>query len=475
MNYAQQKGIDLDADQTGGAQLIDDNVAVPIFDLATDLPVGTQIISPDGKKRFSTGFKKTSSTGLVIGDDTQRMIVAEGWATACAVQKFTKDQVVWALDAGHLPILCACLRLHYPDRSIVVAADNDDCGRAAAIKSGLPYSCTTDRKDWDDELRASGLDATRELFESSLITPEKKGVRGLIAGDALMAKEFEPVNFIFEELVPEVGLTLIAGAPKEGKSWLALQIHCHLADNGLQSLYIGFEDNERRLRQRLQSLPCQARQNAFFLPGIASDGLAFPRGAEGLEELRKLKAEQPALACIILDTVASIRQVSTQEKSYEVAVDEWSALRSIAHDLGIALIAVHHTRKSNQTDNSPLERVLGSQGIAATVETCMILSAIPGSRYKNLFVTGKDVEQQELVLKWQDPGFQIVYDDPSYGLSRKQREVFSAIAAHPRCVQSTISAVLEMDKGQLSNIVSKLIELGRVKRLDDGTLIVLNP
>jgi DNA-binding MarR family transcriptional regulator len=268
---------------------------------------------------------------------------------------------------------------------------------------------------------------------------------------------------------------LIAGAPKEGKSWLALQIHCYLADNGLQSLYIGFEDNDQRLHGRFKSLPCQAHKNALFLAGINEDGLAFPRGAEALEALKKLKASYPALACIILDTVASIRQVSRHEKSYEFTVEEWSSLRSLAHHLGIALIAVHHTRKSNQSDNSPLERVLGSQGIPATAETCMVLTARTGSRDKNLFVTGKDVEQQELVLKWTDPGFQIVHDDPSYGLPRKQREVLNAIASHPRCTQATIAAVLEMDKSQLSHIVSKLIELGRIKRIDDGMLIATQP
>lgn len=168
MNYAQLKGIDLNAKHTGDAQLVDGNVVVPIFDLATCLPVGKQIISPDGTKRFNQGFQKKPSTGLIIGDETQRMIVAEGWATACAVQKFTKDQVVWALDAGHLPKTCEWLRERYPDRTIIVAADNDASGREAAIKSGLPYSCPTDRKDWDDELRASGLEATLNLFDGRL-------------------------------------------------------------------------------------------------------------------------------------------------------------------------------------------------------------------------------------------------------------------------------------------------------------------
>lgn len=473
MNYAQRKAIRLTTGETGGAYLDGANVVVPIYDLETREVIGSQRIQPDGKKLYSTGLHKSERTGLLIGPETKRLIIAEGWATACAVYKFTGDQALFALDSGNLPHVCKWLKRHFPNRELIVAADNDVAGQKAAMLSGLPWSQPSELNDWDDVLRAEGAEAAKEQFDMNLTPPPKNSGRGLISGDSLIAKEFEPVPYIYGDIIPAVGLTLIAGAPKEGKSWLALQIHSELAESGLQSLYIGFEDNERRLQQRFKYLSCTAPQNALFLPGITPQDDPFPRGTEALDALRNIKAENPGLACIMLDTVASIRLISGQDKSYEVVVDEWSALRSLAHELGLALIAVHHTRKTNQNDQSPLERILGSQGIAATAETCMILTGRVGSRDKGLFVTGKDVEQQDLLLEWLDPGFEIVKDDQRHGLGPRQLQIYDLIQNIPNCTQAKIIDAAKIDKGQLSNIVSRLSELGFVKKLDDGILVGL--
>ena len=48
--------------------------------------------------------------------------------------------------------------------------------------------------------------------------------RGISAA-ALMEKRFEPIRWIVPGYLPE-GLTVLAGAPKLGKSWLALPGWC---------------------------------------------------------------------------------------------------------------------------------------------------------------------------------------------------------------------------------------------------------
>jgi len=47
----------------------------------------------------------------------------------------------------------------------------------------------------------------------------------------LQAIEFPPVKWIVPDLIPE-GLTLFAGKPKLGKSWLALQLGLGIATGG---------------------------------------------------------------------------------------------------------------------------------------------------------------------------------------------------------------------------------------------------
>ena len=48
-----------------------------------------------------------------------------------------------------------------------------------------------------------------------------------IDADTLQSIPYEPLSFIVEDLLPQ-GLHLLAGAPKIGKSWLALWLCCLL-------------------------------------------------------------------------------------------------------------------------------------------------------------------------------------------------------------------------------------------------------
>ena len=49
-----------------------------------------------------------------------------------------------------------------------------------------------------------------------------------IDADTLLGIPYEPLSFIVEELLPQ-GLHLLAGAPKIGKSWLALWLCLRVA------------------------------------------------------------------------------------------------------------------------------------------------------------------------------------------------------------------------------------------------------
>ena len=79
--------------------------------------------------------------------------------------------------------------------------------------------------------------------------------------------------------------------------------------------------------------------------------------------------------------------------------------------MDITIIAVHHTKKKTDFETSPLDKILGSQAIPATVETIIVLEQATGSQDVNLFITGKDVEQNdEYRLNWTDNGF----NDPEH-------------------------------------------------------------
>ncbi len=79
-----------------------------------------------------------------------------------------------------------------------------------------------------------------------------------------MRKKFAPVQYVIPGYVAE-GCTILAGAPKLGKSWLALEWAIAKATGGSawgriqtgepgDTLYLALEDNDRRLQSRMDRL-----------------------------------------------------------------------------------------------------------------------------------------------------------------------------------------------------------------------------
>ena len=188
-----------------------------------------------------------------------------------------------------------------------------------------------------------------------------------------------------------------------------------------------------------------------MLAGLSNEG-PFPKGEAAISELRKIHNDTPEIKAIIVDTVQGIRRSSKRgEKGYEEAVKEWSRLRSLAHELQICLLAVHHTSKKNSdAERTPIERIMGSQGIAGTAETIMVLEQKTGSQNVILHMTGKEVEQREIAYSWNSPGFIESGDARFAELGSFQKAVFNYIKEHPRCTQAGIADAYHKHRSQVS-------------------------
>ena len=104
-----------------------------------------------------------------------------------------------------------------------------------------------------------------------------------ITAEDLQNRRYEPTHFLVDELIPE-GLHILAGAPKIGKSWLALWL-CLCVSQGQplwnfattqgEALYLSLEDSFQRIQTRLfpvdWDLPTPYLQNtAQFVEVIPS-------------------------------------------------------------------------------------------------------------------------------------------------------------------------------------------------------------
>lgn len=295
----------------------------------------------------------------------------------------------------------------------------------------------------------------------------------IVSAQELSSTVFPPIDWLIKPLLPRPALTMLAGPPKVGKSWLCLFFALQVAEDGHEVIYIASEDNDRRLKDRLLSVCPFPPDGIHFIAGLSS-ARTLPKGKAAHAFVKALKNKHPAMKCLVVDTLAAIRaepSAKTRKDEYALSEEEFSGLRQLAHDLDIAIIIVHHTRKVTDSTASPVESILGSQGIAATVETIMVMKQETGSQNVGLYITGKDVEQQELVLPWQSPGFSWPREMTEARLGSFQQRCLEYIRSHPRCMQGALIAEFDRDKSQVSRAVATLIQRGLVSKKDGERLV----
>jgi len=93
-----------------------------------------------------------------------------------------------------------------------------------------------------------------------------------IDGSALMSTPLVPIPFVIHSLIP-TGLHILAGAPKAGKSWLALWLCLQVAKGDKvwafaaekkTTLYLCLEDSTARIQNRLFDITDDAPDNIHF-------------------------------------------------------------------------------------------------------------------------------------------------------------------------------------------------------------------
>lgn len=314
------------------------------------------------------------------------------------------------------------------------------------------------RKGWD--VRPDSEDEPTDALQGLSISN----------GVELSERDFPMQVWLKDNLLPIPNFALIAGPPKAGKSWYVLGLADELTSKGHQVIYIANEDNERRLKQRYAKICDFPSPNLIFISGLSSEK-PLPRGAAALRFISALKKQYPDLKCVIIDTLQAIREPSRKE-NYANVETEFAAIRKLAHELNITVIGVHHTKKANgEFESTPIDKILGSQGIAATVETIVVLEQARGSQDVNLFITGKDVEQQEEHrLHWTEQGFSEPQNKALAERGPFQRKIIDYVKEHPRCTQVAIADELGRTKQQVNAAVDTLLEC-RILQMIDGRLV----
>ena len=215
--------------------------------------------------------------------------------------------------------------------------------------------------------------------------------------EEIMTTLYKPIEFAVDELIAQ-GLYILAGSPKVGKSWLALQLCLAVAKGeklleretrGGTALYLCLEDGYERIQKRLYELTDEPSDKLFF--SIMADSIGC-----GLEqEIEKFKSVNEDLRLVVIDTLQMVR--SETESTYSSDYAELLPLKALAQQLGISIVLVHHLRKA--ADKDPFNMVSGSTGLNGCVDGLLVLmKAKRSANQATLHCTGRDIEDTELLL-----------------------------------------------------------------------------
>ncbi|WP_437558794.1 toprim domain-containing protein [Acidithiobacillus sulfuriphilus] len=122
-----------------------------------------QTIAPNGSKMMLKGGAKKGYHIHIGGNPAGRLLIAEGYATACSLAMMDPDaEVIAAVDAYNLKAVSQAARERFPEREIVLCADHDPVGikcATAAAKGigGLLLVPPEIGQDWNDYALAQGV------------------------------------------------------------------------------------------------------------------------------------------------------------------------------------------------------------------------------------------------------------------------------------------------------------------------------
>lgn len=187
----------------------------------------------------------------------------------------------------------------------------------------------------------------------------------------------ESINWLVGDLLTQGGLSIIAGAPKSGKSTIIRQLAKCIAQ-GIPFLsrpcsqgpviYLALEEQKALLSSQLKQL------------GVTNDDPFFihcgpVQSPDKKEDLRKFVIkERPAL--VVIDTLLLFtdgQDVNNYNEMYSIL----TYFREIARDSGAHILLVHHTNKSQAGGAAS---ILGSNAIHGSVDCAIIFCNVNGTR-----------------------------------------------------------------------------------------------
>jgi hypothetical protein len=287
----------------------------------------------------------------------------------------------------------------------------------------------------------------------------------------------ELMNMAFPEprwAVPGIiceGVSLLAGPPKVGKSWMGLNLALDIAagrpafgkipvEQG-DVLYLALEDTPRRLQSRMRTVLGGRPAPAGLTLSIAC--APMPAGGDG--ELVDWLESHPDARLIVIDVFAKVRGTPPPGvAAYDADYAAMGRIKRVADHYGIAIVLVHHVRKAAAEDF--LATVSGTNGLAGAADAVLVLERARAQADGVLHVTGRDVDETDYPLAFDsDAGAWQLLDGRAedYQLGETRSMVMRYLRDYPNRTPKEIAEALQVDAATIRQTCRRMAEAQQLR------------
>ncbi len=313
--------------------------------------------------------------------------------------------------------------------------------------------------------------------------PSKSWRDGLITAAELQSKQFKPVRIILPRLIPE-GVSIVAGKPKVGKSWLALDVCLAVADENRfvlgdmkpvhgDVLYLALEDNERRLKWRVDKIVQSGKWPSRL--EIHTEWRRIDQG--GLDDIGAWIQSKERPRLVWIDTLPKIRPVFAKgEQAYAADYRAIEGIQKLCGEHGVGAVLNCHLRKAVSEDD-PFDDVSGTLGLTGAADTIIVMKRHAGM--VKIFVRGRDIEEAELAAEFnrETCRWRIVGEAEEAFRSQERQAIIAALKDAPKdkngkpepmSVSQLMTATQRRDRHALDNLLYKMRKEGQVASAGRG-------
>jgi len=293
------------------------------------------------------------------------------------------------------------------------------------------------------------------------IRPPKGGVRDESnfrpeSASELLASRPEPERWVWDRLLPQGGVTVLAAYMKTGKTTLAYPLALAVAkgqpflNHPTQQgavLILAVEEHPRMILRRLRRFGLDHDDPVYVHRGR----LEYSPAA-----IREIQAFILAnhITLLVVDTLARFWNISDENNNAEV-IRRVNPILDLARDTDCAILLIHHERKSGGEEGRSIR---GGSALLGLVDQALILDRRQGGAKNQRLLTtlGRyDESPPELVIELIGNAYRLLGTPEQVGKEAAQEKVLAALTQTPQDINGLV-ALTKLPKRAVREVLDAL-------------------